>query len=130
MYSLIVCISPLYTYTMLSSLLCQVFLCQMQGCLHITRRFSVTWNKVCIPRSVFVDWEISSKFPSQQKTATPTISSSMWQPLFNINVTVQSQARKSAIFSLWRIRQINSCKNTLMNASIHRLFLMNLLGSE
>lgn len=47
-----------------------------------------------------------------------------------IKATVQSQVRKSKIFSLWRSRQIDIFKNILLHASVHRIFLKNLLGSE
>ena len=46
-------------------------------------------------------------------------------------VIVQSLISQNLRFSsMWRIRQITSYKNMLMNASIHRIFLMKLLGSE
>lgn len=50
--------------------------------------------------------------------------------LQNMVVTIQNQAQKSTIFSLRRIRQINLCKNPLMNINIQRIFFINLLGSE
>ena len=49
----------------------------------------------------------------------------------NIIVTVQSLISQNLRFySMWRIRQITLYKNMLMNASIHRIFLIKLPGSE
>ena len=55
----------------------------------------------------------------------------MFFVLLKICVTIQSLISQNLRFSsMWRIRQITSYKNMLMNASIHRIFLMKLLGSE
>ena len=47
-----------------------------------------------------------------------------------MSITIQNQARKSKIFSLWRSRQIDFHKYMLMHASMRRIFCENLLGSE
>ena len=50
--------------------------------------------------------------------------------LLYFRVAIQSPISQNLRFySMWRIRQITSYKSMLMNASIHRIFLMKLLGS-
>ena len=46
-------------------------------------------------------------------------------------VTIQSLISQNLRFySMWRIRQITLCKDMFMNASIHHISLIKLLGSE
>ena len=48
-----------------------------------------------------------------------------------IMVTIQSLISQNLRFySMWRIRQITLCKDMFMNASIHHISLIKLLGSE
>ena len=68
---------------------------------------------------------------TSHKNSLPPAKLNYWQSVYKIIVTIQSLLSQNLWFySMWRIRQITLCKDMFMNASIHHISLIKLLGSE